>query len=105
MLDFAFTMTKNGKLAKEELIEFEGRAESFAMVYPYIIAVESELIEIRHIETGTLEQLILGNDIRLLYSGIDSRGNVVIHVSMVRYRVNIGKVGNHSVASDANCVY
>ncbi|KAG0237768.1 RHO1 GDP-GTP exchange protein 2 [Mortierella sp. GBA43] len=84
--DFAFTMTKNGNLAKNELIEFEGRAESFAMVYPYIIAFESELIEIRHIETGALEQLILGKDIRLLYSDVDSRGNPVIHVAMVRHR-------------------
>ncbi|KAI8603740.1 Dbl homology domain-containing protein, partial [Dissophora ornata] len=83
--DFAFRMTKNGNLAKSELIEFEGRAESFAMVYPYIIAFESELIEIRHIETGELEQLVLGNNIRLLYSDVDLKGNTVIHVHRVRY--------------------
>jgi hypothetical protein len=77
-------MTNTGKLAKNELIEFEGRAESFAMVHPYIVAFESEFIEIRHIETGALEQLILGNDIRLLYSDVDSRGNAVIHIAMVR---------------------
>ncbi|KAG0367023.1 hypothetical protein BGZ54_004537 [Gamsiella multidivaricata] len=80
--DFAFTMTKNGNLAKTELIEFEGRAESFAMVYPYIIAFESELIEIRHIDTGALEQLVLGNNIRMLYSDVDLKGNAVIHVHM-----------------------
>ncbi|ORZ26525.1 hypothetical protein BCR41DRAFT_368571 [Lobosporangium transversale] len=79
---FAFTMTKTGKLAKPDLIEFEGRAESFALVYPYIIAFESQLIEIRHIETGALEQLVLGDNIRLLYSDVDLVGNAVIHVQM-----------------------
>ncbi|KAF9360376.1 hypothetical protein BGX26_009622 [Mortierella sp. AD094] len=80
--DFAFTMTKNGNLAKTELIEFEGRAESFALVYPYIIAIESQLIEIRNIETGALEQLVLGDNIRVLYTGVDLKGNAVIHVLM-----------------------
>ncbi|KAF9398103.1 RHO1 GDP-GTP exchange protein 2 [Mortierella sp. AD011] len=97
--DFAFIMTKNGNLAKTELIEFEGRAESFALVYPYIIAFESQLIEIRHIETGTLEQLVLGDNIRVLYTGTDPKGNTVIHVLMshptrgdVRQVVKLAKV-------------
>ncbi|KAG0018570.1 hypothetical protein BGZ80_007014 [Entomortierella chlamydospora] len=97
--DFAFVMTKNGNLAKTELIEFEGRAESFALVYPYIIAFESQLIEIRHIETGTLEQLVLGDNIRVLYTGTDPKGNAVIHVLMshptrgdVRQVVKLAKV-------------
>ncbi|KAI1296262.1 RHO1 GDP-GTP exchange protein 2 [Mortierella claussenii] len=97
--DFAFTMTKNGNLAKTELIEFEGRAESFAMVYPYIIAFESQLIEIRHIETGALEQLILGDNIRLLHSGEDLKGNPMIHILMndptkgdIRQVVRLNKV-------------
>ncbi|KAG0309254.1 RHO1 GDP-GTP exchange protein 2 [Dissophora globulifera] len=78
--DFAFTMSKNGSLVKKELIEFEGRAESFTMVYPYIIAFEKELIEVRHIETGALEQLILDNNIKRLYSDVDLKGDVVTHV-------------------------
>ncbi|KAF9105265.1 hypothetical protein BGX27_009707 [Mortierella sp. AM989] len=80
--DFAFTMTKNGNLAKSDLIEFEGRADSFALVHPYIIAFESQLIEIRHIETGALEQLIIGDNIRVLYTDVDLKGNTVIHVLM-----------------------
>ncbi|KAF9584155.1 RHO1 GDP-GTP exchange protein 2 [Lunasporangiospora selenospora] len=80
--DFAFTMYKNGNLVKKELIEFEGRAQSFTMVYPYIIAIESGLIEIRHIETGALEQLIFGDNIRLLYADVDIIGNAVIHIHM-----------------------
>ncbi|KAF9204689.1 RHO1 GDP-GTP exchange protein 2 [Haplosporangium sp. Z 27] len=80
--DFAFTMTKNGGLAKPDLIEFEGRAESFALVHPYIIAFESQLIEIRHIETGALEQIVLGDNIRVLYTHVDLMGNTLIHVLM-----------------------
>ncbi|KAF9273584.1 RHO1 GDP-GTP exchange protein 2 [Mortierella alpina] len=78
--DFAFTMTNKGTLAKKELIEWEGRPESFAMAYPYIIAFESGLIEVRHIETGALEQLILGNDIRLLHSEGDQYSNAMMQV-------------------------
>lgn len=82
LLDFAFLMTKKGELAKKELIEWEGRPESFAMAYPYIVAFEAGLIEIRHIETGALEQLILGNNIKRLYSTVDFQGNAVIQLLM-----------------------
>jgi len=76
-------MTNKGTLAKKELIEWEGRPESFAMAYPYIVAFESELIEIRHIETGALEQLILGNDIRLLHSQGEQYSNAMMQVHKV----------------------
>ncbi|KAG9325130.1 hypothetical protein KVV02_006792 [Mortierella alpina] len=78
--DFAFTMTSKGTLAKNELIEWEGRPESFAMAYPYIVAFESGLIEVRHIETGALEQLILGNEIRLLHSEGEQYSNAMMQV-------------------------
>ncbi|KAF9900759.1 hypothetical protein EC991_006914 [Linnemannia zychae] len=80
--DFAFTMTRSGGLAPKAFIEWEGRPDSFAMVHPYIIAVENDLIEIRHIETGSLEQLILGDNIRLLYSDVDLMGKNVIQLLM-----------------------
>ncbi|KAK5816813.1 hypothetical protein F5H01DRAFT_187035 [Linnemannia elongata] len=80
--DFAFTMTKAGGLAPKAFIEWEGRPDSFALVHPYIIAVENDLIEIRHVETGALEQLIFGDNIRLLYSDVDLMGKNVIHLLM-----------------------
>ncbi|KAF9149587.1 RHO1 GDP-GTP exchange protein 2 [Linnemannia schmuckeri] len=83
--DFAFTMTKKGELAKKELIEWEGRPESFALAPPYIIAFEAGLIEVRHIETGALEQIILGNNIRRLYSNVEIKKeptNAVIQLVM-----------------------
>ncbi|KAF9364118.1 RHO1 GDP-GTP exchange protein 2 [Mortierella sp. NVP85] len=80
--DFAFKMTKNGSLAQQELIEWEGRPESFAVAYPYIMAFENTFIEIRNIETGVLEQIILGNNIRRLYSNMDPNGNAIIQLVM-----------------------
>ncbi|KAI1316398.1 RHO1 GDP-GTP exchange protein 2 [Mortierella claussenii] len=80
--DFAFKMSKKGELSKPDLIEWEGRPESFAVSYPYVIAFESGLIEVRHIETGVLEQIILGNNIRRLYSNVDLNGNTVIQLVM-----------------------
>ncbi|KAF9109928.1 RHO1 GDP-GTP exchange protein 2 [Mortierella sp. AM989] len=71
--DFAFKMSKKGELVKKELIEWEGRPESFAVAYPYVIAFESGLIEIRHIETGALEQIILGSNIHRLYSSVEPK--------------------------------
>lgn len=76
-------MTKAGGLAPKAFIEWEGRPDSFALVHPYIIAVENDLIEIRHVETGALEQLIFGDNIRLLYSDVDLMGKNVIHLLMV----------------------
>ncbi|KAF9921762.1 RHO1 GDP-GTP exchange protein 2 [Linnemannia zychae] len=80
--DFAFTVTNSGSLVPKAFIEWEGRPEAFAMVYPYVIAIESDLIEIRHVETGAVEQLIFGDNIRLLYSDVDLMGKNVIHLLM-----------------------
>ncbi|KAF9974865.1 RHO1 GDP-GTP exchange protein 2 [Actinomortierella ambigua] len=81
--DFAFIMTKTGELVnKKDLIEWEGRPESFAIAYPYVLAFEDSLIEIRHVETGSLEQIILGKGIKRLYANVDIKGNAVIHVLM-----------------------
>ncbi|KAF8975101.1 RHO1 GDP-GTP exchange protein 2 [Entomortierella lignicola] len=71
--DFAFKMSKKGELVSKKLIEWEGCPESFAVAYPYVIAFESGLIEIRHIETGALEQIILGSNIRRLYSSVEPK--------------------------------
>lgn len=75
-------MTKKGEYAKGEIIEWEGRPESFAVAYPYVMAFENTFIEIRHIETGALEQIILGNNIRRLFSNVDLNGNAVIQLVM-----------------------
>jgi hypothetical protein len=39
-----------------------------ALHYPYILAFEPTFVEIRHIETGLLVQIIKGNNIQLLFA-------------------------------------
>ncbi|CAG8796492.1 8236_t:CDS:2, partial [Racocetra persica] len=74
---FAFFITKEGWRSRPDfLITWEGTPTSFAYRYPYIFAFESSFIEIRHIETGLLEQVIEGNNVRNLFS--DSRGILVL---------------------------
>ncbi|KAJ7319295.1 CNH domain-containing protein [Mycena albidolilacea] len=50
-------------------IEWEGNAEKVTLHQPYILLFDSRFIEIRHIETGRLVQIIPGNDIRCLWDG------------------------------------
>ena len=37
-----------------------------ALHYPYVLAFEPTFVEIRHIETGHMVQIIQGNNLRLL---------------------------------------
>jgi len=50
-------------------IEWEGTAEHVAWHPPYVLLFDSRFIEIRHVETGRLVQIISGNDIRCIWDG------------------------------------
>ena len=50
-------------------VEWEGTAEQVAWHPPYILLFDSRFIEIRHVETGRLVQIIPGNDIRCIWDG------------------------------------
>lgn len=50
-------------------IEWEGTAERVAFHAPYILLFDSRFIEIRHIATGRLAQIIPGNEIRCTWDG------------------------------------
>lgn len=50
-------------------MEWEGTAERVACHPPYILLFDSRFIEIRHIETGRLVQVISGNDMRCVWDG------------------------------------
>ena len=50
-------------------IEWEGTAERIAFHAPYILIFDSRFIEIRHIETGLLVQIIPGSDVRCIWDG------------------------------------
>ncbi|KAF7731444.1 RHO1 GDP-GTP exchange protein 2 [Apophysomyces ossiformis] len=60
---------KGNRVYPNFLIEWEGHPEHFAFVYPYVIAFDHCFIEIRHVETGQLEQVIRGHNIRCLNNG------------------------------------
>ncbi|KAM0793648.1 hypothetical protein ACM66B_001079 [Microbotryomycetes sp. NB124-2] len=67
--DFAFYVNKNGWRARQNwLIQWEGFPTNFAMHYPYVLAFEPTFIEVRHVETGALMQVIPGNNIRCLFA-------------------------------------
>jgi hypothetical protein len=50
-------------------IEWEGTAEHVAWHPPYILIFDSRFIEVRHVETGRLCQVIPGNDLRCIWDG------------------------------------
>lgn len=62
-------LNKQGKREETKgCFHWEGEPEQFACSYPYIVAINSNFIEIRHIENGELVRCVLGNKIRMLKS-------------------------------------
>jgi len=60
----------NGKPKRSTgIIEWEGTAVRVAMHTPYILLFDNRFIEIRHIETGHLVQIIPGTDVRCVWDG------------------------------------
>src|SRR5487761_1841861 len=43
-----------------------------ALRYPYVLAFEPMFVEIRNVETGSMAQVIQGNNLRCLYSDVPS---------------------------------
>ena len=43
--------------------------QAFAVSYPYLFAFEPSFVEIRHIDTGKLVQIIPGSNVHLLADG------------------------------------
>ncbi|KAF9001525.1 CNH domain-containing protein [Cyathus striatus] len=52
---------------KTGVIEWEGKAEHVALHPPHILLFDSRFIEIRHLDTGRLEQIIPGKDVRCVW--------------------------------------
>ncbi|KAH9839689.1 Dbl-like domain-containing protein [Rhodofomes roseus] len=61
-------------------IEWEGTAEHVAWHPPYVLLFDTRFIEIRHVETGRLAQIIPGNDVRCIWDG---RGTANVPTSTV----------------------
>ncbi|KAG9296550.1 hypothetical protein G9A89_015142 [Geosiphon pyriformis] len=75
--EFAFYVNKSGWRSRHNWrIIWEGTPTSFALRDPYLLAFEPSFIEVRNIETGLLEQIIEGHNLRCLYW--DTRGNILV---------------------------
>ncbi|KAI9305396.1 CNH domain-containing protein [Cunninghamella echinulata] len=66
--DFAFLVDYKGCYSTKfyEKIDWIGTPHSVAFYDPYIIAFDHQLIEIRHVETGELVQVISGTTMQSL---------------------------------------
>ncbi|CAO3619529.1 unnamed protein product [Mucor fragilis] len=64
---FAFMVNVHGGFVKDAaLIQWEGVPQSVAFYYPYVIGFDPRFVEIRHVETGELIQVLAGNHMRCL---------------------------------------
>jgi hypothetical protein len=68
--EFGLFVDRQGNPSRSTgIIEWEGTAERVAMHAPYVLLFDSRFIEVRHVETGRLVQVIAGNDIRCVWDG------------------------------------
>ncbi|CAE6431461.1 Rho1 guanine nucleotide exchange factor 1 [Schizosaccharomyces pombe 972h-] [Rhizoctonia solani] len=67
--EFAFFVNKSGwKSEKDVVIHWEGTPTSCALHYPYIAAFSPNFVEIRHVDDGSLVQLIHESNVQCLYT-------------------------------------
>ncbi|KAI7896137.1 CNH domain-containing protein [Mucor mucedo] len=65
--ELAFYIDKKGKrVRKDWSISWEGNPTAFSFRFPYVVAFNTNFIEVRHMDTGDLLQVIPGNNIRCL---------------------------------------
>ena len=50
------------------IISFARLMARAALHYPYVLAFEPTFVEIRHVETGSMSQIIQGNNLRCLFA-------------------------------------
>ncbi|KAF5383621.1 hypothetical protein D9615_003552 [Tricholomella constricta] len=80
--EFAFYVNKNGRRSRKDfMVHWEGNPTGFALHEPYVLAFEPSFVEIRHIETGLMSQVIQGSNLRLLFA--DTPPSVTNSVSPV----------------------
>lgn len=71
-IEFGLYVNEQGDPSRRvSTVEWEGTAERVAWHPPYILLFDGRFIEIRHVETGRLVQIIFGNDMQCIWG---SRG-------------------------------
>ncbi|KAF7795014.1 hypothetical protein EIP86_006158 [Pleurotus ostreatoroseus] len=82
--EFAFYVNKTGwRSRKEFMVYWEGTPKAFALQYPYVLAFEPTFVEIRHVQTGAMSQIIQGNNLQCLFA--DTPPSAVNAASMFQY--------------------
>lgn len=56
-----------------------------AMRYPFVLAFEHTFVEIRHVETGLMSQVIQGNNLRLLFADTPPSGTSTANLHHAYY--------------------
>ncbi|KAK0548821.1 RHO1 GDP-GTP exchange protein 2 [Tilletia horrida] len=75
--EFAFYVNKNGWRSRNNwIVHWEGYPTSFALHMPYILAFEPKFIEVRHVDTGALHQVITGVNLRCLFADVPPQSNL-----------------------------
>ncbi|KAF8075178.1 CNH domain-containing protein [Lyophyllum atratum] len=68
--EFGIYVDKQGVPSRKAcIIEWEGIADSVAFHAPYVLLFDPHFIEIRHVETGRLSQIVPGHDMRCVWDG------------------------------------
>lgn len=80
--EFSFFVNRNGWRARPEWrIDWEGTPQSFALSYPWILAFESNFIELRNIENGAVH-IVPHKNIRMLHSSTHEVSTRVSHCTV-----------------------
>lgn len=67
--EFAFYVNRFGRRSRPDwIITWEGHPTSFALSYPYLLAFDSNFVEIRHVSTGALHQILTGSRLGCLFA-------------------------------------
>ncbi|EHS64032.1 hypothetical protein, variant [Puccinia graminis f. sp. tritici CRL 75-36-700-3] len=67
--EFAFYVSKTGwRCRLDWIIQWEGNPTAFALHYPFVLAFDPSFVEVRHVDTGLLVQVIPGPNLRHLFS-------------------------------------
>lgn len=81
LIEFGLYVDRHGYPSRSlGTIEWEGTIEHVAWHPPYVLLFDTRFIEVRHVETGRLAQIIPGNDVRCLWDG---RGTTNVPTSAV----------------------
>lgn len=76
--EFGFYVNKVGYRCRGDwTVTWSGAPQSFSYIPPYILAFDPSFVEIRHVETGELQQIIPTNNLRTLNVNVDALHCVV----------------------------